>query len=109
MFTIQISCYSICLHGNSLFLLFITQDQNDHLKFPLKFIFCIKKIVIDVHNIKKNSPLIPALFPTYKTQNEMIVDEGRIPTTAPKKLDSPNLAITPTASIACNESYCQKI
>jgi len=89
--------------------LFITQDQNDHLKFPLKFIFCIKKTVIDVHNIKKNSPLISALLSTYRTQNEMIVDEGRIPTIAPKKYDSPNLAITPTASLACNESYCQKI
>jgi len=68
----------------------------------------MKKTVIDVHNIKKNSPLIPALLPTYRTQNEMKVDKGRIPTT-PKKLDSPNLAITPTASLACNECYCQKI
>jgi len=69
----------------------------------------MKKTVIDVHNNKKNSPLIPALLPTYRTQSEMKVDEGRIPTTIPKKLDSPNLVITPTASLACNECYCQKI
>ena len=69
----------------------------------------MKKTVIDVHNIKKNSPLIPALLPTYRTKNEMKVDERRIPTTTPKKLDSPNLAITHTASLACNECYCQTI
>jgi len=39
----------------------------------------------------------------------MKVDEGKIPTTTPKKFDSPNLAITYIASLACNESYCQKI
>jgi len=39
----------------------------------------------------------------------MIVDEGRIPTTTLKKLDSPNLAITLTALFAYNDSYYPKM
>jgi len=74
-----------------------------------KFDILHKITATDVQNMKKSSPLIPALLPTYKTHNEMNVDEGRIPTTAPKNLDSPNLVITHTASIFCNDSYCPKI
>jgi len=74
-----------------------------------KFDILHKIIATNVQNMKKNSPLIPALFPTYRTHNEMNVDEGRIPTTTPKKLDSPSLAITPTTSLVCNDSYCLKI
>jgi len=51
--------------------------------------------VSDVHNIKKNFPLIPALLPTHRTHNEMKVHEGKIPNISLKKFDSPNLAITP--------------
>jgi len=39
----------------------------------------------------------------------MKVSEGKIPKSAPKKFDSPNLAITPTASLACKDSYFPKI
>jgi len=39
----------------------------------------------------------------------MNVDEGRIPTTTLKRLDSPNLAITLTTFLACNDSYYSKI
>jgi len=39
----------------------------------------------------------------------MNVGEGRIPTTALKKIDSPNLAITLTAFFAYNDSYYPKI
>jgi len=74
-----------------------------------KFDILHKITATDAQNVKKNSPLITALLPTYRTHNEMNVDEGRIPTTAPKKLDSPSLVITPTASIVCNDSYCPKI
>jgi len=38
----------------------------------------------------------------------MNIDEGRIPTTTLKILDSPNLAITLTAFLTCNDSYYPK-
>jgi len=50
----------------------------------LSYLFSARtKTVSDVHNIKKNSPLIPVLLPTYRIHNEMKVHKGKIPNTTP--------------------------
>ena len=58
--------------------------------------------------IMKKIIITPHLFQHYSPQR-MNIDEGRIPTTTLKKLDSPNLAITLTAFLTCNDSYYPNI